>query len=122
MAEVPGESKRRAPIISVIIFAREAAATIAQTLSSLAHQNGMRDDVEVLVADCSSDGTTEIVREQFPWVRHLQFPPGTMPAIKAIAIREVRGDIVAIIDAHDAAEPGWLAEIRTGFTDEATIA
>jgi glycosyltransferase involved in cell wall biosynthesis len=96
------------------VFARETVETIASTLHSLEVQDGI-DQTEVVVADCSSDGTTEVIRASFPWVRHLRLEPGTMPAIKAAAIRACHGEIVAILDAHDAAQPGWLNEIRAGL-------
>ncbi len=38
-----------------------------------------------------------------------------MPQGKARAIKEARGGIIAIIDAHDRAEPGWLSAIAVAL-------
>ena len=106
--------------MSVVAFARDARETIAEALRSLAGQEGI-DRAEVIVADGSSDGTTAIVAG-FPWVRHLRLPPGTMPALKGAAIREARGEIVAILDPTDAAEAGWIRAIVAGLADPSVTA
>jgi len=105
------------PRVSVVVYAREAVATIERALRSLESQDGI-DEAEVIVADGSTDGTTDLVKSRFPWVRHLPLGPATMPALKAAAIRAAKAPIVAILDCADAAEPDWLREILEGLADE----
>lgn len=99
------------PSVSVVVFARESVSSIREALSSLAAQQGI-ERAEVIVADASDDGTSEIVEREFPWVRHLVLGPCTMPQGKAAAIEASRAGIVAILDVGDRAEPGWLAYIE----------
>ncbi len=114
------------PRVSVVVFARDAAESIEACLRSLEGQERL-EEAEVLVADGSLDRTPAIVRERFPWVRHLRLPPGNMPALKAAAIREARGEVIAILDPWDAAGPGWICAIihaleRLGVADPSAAA
>jgi glycosyltransferase involved in cell wall biosynthesis len=102
------------PEISVIVSVREAADSIRDALRSLAEQEGI-ESAEVVVADGSSDGSSEIIAREFPFVRHLRFAPESMPVLKGRAIEVARGPIVAILDAGDRAEPGWLCAARQGL-------
>jgi len=115
---VPARTSEERPPVSVIVFAREARDSIAATLESLAAQAGI-DEAEVIVADASSDGTSELIAGEFPWVRHLRLGPCTMPEGKARAIEASSGALVAVIDAVDQAAPDWLHEIREGFASAA---
>lgn len=109
------------PRFSVVVFARESGATIGAALDSLAAQT-RRAQAEVLVADASEDGTAERIAREFPWVVHLRRPGGTMPTLKADAIRAARGDYVCILDPADAAAPDWLERIEAAMRDPATTA
>jgi len=110
-----------APRFSVVVFARESVATIGEALGSLAAQT-RRDRAEVLVADASEDGTAGRIAREFPWVVHLRRPGGTMPTLKAEAIRAARGELVCILDPADAAAPDWLERIDAAMREPATTA
>ena len=104
------------PAVSVIVFARENVATLPDTLRSLQIQKRF-DAIEVILADGCGDTVLDPIAERFPWVQRLRLAPGNMPFLKGEAIAVARGDIVAIIDPNDAAEPGWIDEILAGFAD-----
>ncbi|MDP6387197.1 MAG: glycosyltransferase [Planctomycetota bacterium] len=106
---------RTTPFVSVIVYAREARSAIRTVLESLRCQEGI-EAAEVLVADASDDGTTEIIQREHPWVRHITVAGATMPEGKGQAIAQARGSLIAFIDAFDRAEPGWLQSIQETFS------
>jgi glycosyltransferase involved in cell wall biosynthesis len=97
--------------VSVVIAACNASSTIAACLSALEGQRE-RERLEVIVADGSSDGTEEIVRERFPWVRLLHFdPPLSVARLRGLGFVEARSEIVAIIDPYSIVQEDWLSEL-----------
>ena len=109
------------PRVSVVVFARERVATLAETLRSLEHQERFAD-IEVILADGTAEGTLNDLLAGSPWIRRLRLPPGDMPTLKGHAIRAARADIVAILDPWDAAAPSWISEILDGLKDERVAA
>lgn len=91
------------------------------TLASLAGQAGF-EEVEVILADGSSDGRLRGVAEANPWVRYLALPEAPMPVVKAAAIAIARGEFVGFVDPVDRARPGWVRAILRGFDDDARVA
>ncbi|SDR16285.1 glycosyltransferase [Pseudovibrio sp. Tun.PSC04-5.I4] len=100
------------PLVSVLIPARNAAATLAETLDSLVAQN-FNDFAVVLVDDASTDGTRQIAERyevQFPSGRfHIVDGPGNgiSGALNA-GLATIRSPFVARLDADDLAEPERL--------------
>jgi len=95
--------------LSIIVFLR-VDGPIDKVLDALSAQPGL-ERAEVLVADGRETPGREDFSAGRPWLRHLKLPPQTMPALKAAAIREARGELIAILDPYDLPEPNWLAEI-----------
>ena len=103
------------PLVSVVTPARNAAATLAATIASVAAQT--LPDWELLVADDgSTDGTADIAAgwaARDPRVRPLPGPAGGSPsgaaAARNRAIRAARGRHVAFLDADDRWRPEKLA-------------
>ncbi len=98
--------------VSVVIAARDAAATLPQQLDALAEQRtGQR--WEVLVADNgSTDGTADLARAHAGRLPGLQVldasaQRGAGPARNAAA-RTARGDVLLFCDADDVVGPGWV--------------
>jgi len=111
------------PEISVAIPARNAADTIAEQLRAVLSQQGA-GALEVVVADNgSTDATAATVRSMAqldPRLRlidasHDRGEPGTRNA----AVAACRAPVVASCDADDVVRPGWLAEIRKAFANDA---
>jgi succinoglycan biosynthesis protein ExoA len=89
--------------VSVIVPARNEEAFIGRTLRALLHQD-YPGPLEVLVADGqSTDGTTEAVRvleARYANLRWINNERRWSSAGRNQAIREARGDIIVIVDAH----------------------
>ncbi|MHC4513511.1 MAG: glycosyltransferase family 2 protein [Planctomycetota bacterium] len=107
------------PVLSVITFAREDPLAVRHALESLADQVE-EHPVEVIVADGS--GEPEAVTREFPWVRHLSLPPGPMPVLKGAAIQAAQGEVVAILDPLDAADPDWIRRILEALAGPESVA
>jgi teichuronic acid biosynthesis glycosyltransferase TuaG len=101
------------PKVSVIIPTYNSAAFIAGTLESVRRQTF--DSWEVIVADdCSTDNTRTIVEEFVRTdgrIRLLKLPENSgRPAVpRNLAIREARGQYIALLDSDDLWHPEKLA-------------
>lgn len=98
------------PLISVIIPALNAEATLGETLQSLAAQS-FRDFEVILVDDGSSDGTAEVAARfetQFPLrrLRH-ESPQGVAQSLND-GLQAADSELVARLDADDLAHPERL--------------
>lgn len=97
--------------LSVVIASYNAATTIAPCLRALETQSAPVID-EIIVADSSSDGTDQIVRQQFPYVTLLHFSePLTLPQLRAKGIAVTRGEIIAIVDPYSIADRQWAQQL-----------
>lgn len=92
--------------VSVIIPARNAAATIGRTLRSLAEQD-LGEPYEVLVVDDGSDDeTVELAQAAGARVLHQpQLGPGEA---RNLGAREASSPLLAFTDADCFPAPGWL--------------
>ncbi len=107
--------KAGTPQISVIIGSRNAARTIRACLTSLEEQF-QSEMAEIIVADCSTDETPRIIASDFPKVKLVRCPAGQNTAqLRATALREARGELVAVTEPHCVIEPGWLVAICRAF-------
>ena len=110
---MPGEG----PAVSVIIFARAADEALRRSLLSLSQQDGIQE-AEVLLADGTGDPRMADLADCCPSLRHLRLDPAPMPVLKGAAMRVAAGEIVAILDPGDIAEPGWLRALRQPFPEQ----
>ena len=107
------------PPVSVIIPARNAEATLADTLESVLAQD-YASGIEVIVADGSETvATGDLVRRRFPGVRVVPNPGHTTPCGLNCALRVARYPVVARCDAHARLPAGYLTRavgtlLRTG--------
>ena len=94
---------------SVIVPARDAAGTIADTLAALADQD-FQGEYEVIVVDDGSRDATVTVAERTPAVnvlRQERLGPGQA---RNAGARVARGRVLAFTDADCRPHPGWLRE------------
>jgi glycosyltransferase involved in cell wall biosynthesis len=106
----------RAPdLVSVIMPARNAAATIEQQLAALARQNYDGPWEVVVVDNGSTDSTAAVVRrwsDRLPGLRVVDASgrPDVSHARNA-GVASSSGDFLAFCDADDVVSPGWLAAL-----------
>ena len=97
------------PKISVVIASVNGAGHVDDCLKSLANQTVKGVD-EVIITDCCGDGVTELIRTKYPQpnIRLFSYTERkTIPELRAIGMKEARGDIIAITEDHCVAEPHW---------------
>ena len=91
---------------------------VSRTLSSLQRQSLL--PFEILVADGgSTDGTFELAStyaQMDPRIVPLRLP-GTIPETRNQALRKVRGEFVAFLDADEEAPESWLKALLAPFSD-----
>ncbi|HYE95693.1 MAG TPA: glycosyltransferase [Rubricoccaceae bacterium] len=121
------------PFVSVIIPARDEAASIEACLSSVFANDCPPDRFEVIVVDdLSADDTPAVVRRLMPrWnppgaperLRLLQMPENLerLRAHKKRAIEKgieaARGSLILTTDADCFVPPGWIREMAACFED-----
>lgn len=98
--------------ISVIIIAKNSAATIRKCLESIFNQTYEPDEVVVVYGN-SIDDTLKIVK-QFP-VKLFSEPGLGYGYARNIGIQKAEGDIIFFIDSDCYAEPDWIEKILPHF-------
>lgn len=97
------------PRVSVVIAARDATATLAQTLASVVAQD-FSDWEVVVVDDGSTDATGELAAGFDPRVRVVLNEQALGPSgARNRGVDEARGELVATLDADDLWLPEYLA-------------
>src|SRR5215469_18748234 len=100
-----------APVVSVIVPARNEEASLGACLESLVSQDGL--DFEIIVVDDGSTDRTRAVAKSFRQIRVIQPDPlpegwtGKNNAVTAGA-REARGEWLLFTDADTVHKPGSL--------------
>jgi glycosyltransferase involved in cell wall biosynthesis len=101
-----------APLVSVVVAARNSASTLPACLDALAHQD--HPLVEVIVVDDGSDDDTAVVAEA-AGVRVVRTPAIGASAARNLGIEIARGEIVAFTDGDCVADPGWARALVEGL-------
>lgn len=107
------------PVISVVIPALNAAATIGDQLAAILGQD-LPEPFEVVVADNGSvDDTRRVVRDIASQDDRLRLvdassAPGN-PGAKNVGVREARAPLIAFVDADDVVASGWLTATFAGL-------
>src|SRR3954452_7696310 len=99
------------PLVTVIIPAYNAAATVARAVDSVLAQTYRPIEV-IVVDDCSKDATSEIVaayRDERIRLLHLPHNQGVSGALNE-GLSIARGEYIAFLDADDEWLPTKLAK------------
>ncbi|MBB3891671.1 glycosyltransferase involved in cell wall biosynthesis [Phenylobacterium haematophilum] len=106
-------------LVSVVVPAYNATATLAETLRSALRQT--HADLEVIVVDDGSKDGTRALAESFaaedPRVRVISKPNGGVAAARNAGIDAARGDFIAPLDADDLWHPDKLRLQLERFTN-----
>jgi len=105
------------PRVSVIVPARNEAATIEQCVRSILAQDGA-GELEVIVVDGSSaDGTAKLARNAGAVV--IDNPDRTTPSALNHGLAAARAEVVLRFDAHSEMAPGYVAACLRALAEEA---
>jgi len=103
---------------SVIIACNNAETVIVECLSRLIRQ-GEHSNLEIIVADSSTDTTAQMVKTRFPTVKLLRFEhPSALPVLRGSAIALATGRIIALIDPYTMVGPDWLQQVITAHIEQ----
>jgi hypothetical protein len=94
------------PDFSVVIAARDAAATLGTAIESVLGQT--TPAAEIVVCDDGSTDDTASVAARYDEVRLIRQPPSGVAAAKNAAAGAATGEFVVILDADDVFEPERL--------------
>lgn len=105
-------------MVSVIVAARDSAATLPACLQALRAQDYA--PLEIIVVDDGSGDDTATVAEA-AGVRVVRTPPVGASAARNLGIEIARGEIAAFTDGDCVADPGWVRALvealeRSGAT------
>lgn len=100
-----------APVVSVVTPTWNAAATIAETIASVAAQN-WREFEMIVVDDGSTDATPMLLAQharRHPWISWCIQANAGPSAARNLAIAMARGEFIAFLDADDVWAPNKLS-------------
>lgn len=107
------------PLVTVVVLNWNGAHLLGDCLRGLAAQDLPEGQVATWVVDnASSDGSLELLADQFPWVRAIAndrndgFAGGNN-----LALREVATPFVALINNDARPEPDWLRGLLAPFSE-----
>jgi glycosyltransferase involved in cell wall biosynthesis len=108
------------PAFTVVIPARNAAATLADQMTALAQQRGVPAFHVIVVDNGSSDDTADVARRFDCAAMTVQVVDEPEPGInraRNAGIASARTDLVLLCDADDVADPLWAQELVGAIED-----
>jgi hypothetical protein len=100
------------PTFSVVMAVQHVNDTVAKCLGSLARHDSQQE-VEIIVADGSSEGIADSIAKRYATVKILRFlTPQSTPELLKHALREARGSIVAVTSPYSLFAPDWVDRVR----------
>jgi len=104
------------PKLSVVIASQNALKSVSDCLNTVKEQlNG--ESVEIVVVDNSTDGTSDIIKREFPQIKHIQAEKEKLiPELWGIGVNNSAGDFVALTTSHFVPSKNWVEEILKAHT------
>lgn len=105
--------------VSVIVASGAGGEFLFRCLASLDAQ-AAASGTAVIVVDRTGEATRERVRREFPRVTVIATPPGaraTIPQMRRIGAQAATTEVVAVLEEHCTAPPGWLHTVATSLRD-----
>jgi GT2 family glycosyltransferase len=108
------------PLVTVVVLNWNGAHLLADCLAGLAAQDLPEGQVAVWVVDnASTDGSLELLRNDFPWVRAIANDSNDgFAGGNNVALREVDTPFVALINNDARPEPDWLRRLLEPFAEQ----
>lgn len=106
------------PVVSIIIVTWNSADRVGACLGSLETHADRRATDVVLVDNASSDGTAELVRESFPWVRVVENRANVgFPRAVNQGVRMSSGRFVLLLNPDACLSSDTLSSLQRVFDD-----
>jgi GT2 family glycosyltransferase len=107
------------PLVTVVVLNYNGAHLLPDCLAGLAAQDLPEGQLAVWVVDnASSDGSLELLRDRFPWVRTVANPRNDgFAGGNNVALREVATPFVALLNNDARPEPDWLRRLLEPFSE-----
>lgn len=111
----------RHPDFSVVIPSVNGWSDLKDCLQALVRQLSGAT-IEILVADRVGEAVQAALRKSYPSVRLLKAPAKTsIPALRALALREARAEIVGVIEDHVIVPPDWADRMLAAHREGALV-
>ena len=104
------------PYVSVVVPCLNATRASGDCLTSRGRQSYPSNRYEVIVSDNGSkDGSTDLIRERFPWVRVVCCPNKGSGYARNEGIRKARGDLILSTDSDCVPDKDWIVGMVSAF-------
>lgn len=105
------------PDVSVVVVTWNGRQHLDTCLASIEAQRGVAIET-ILVDNGSTDGTSDYVRERFPWVRLVSLSENRgFAGGNNAGAREAAGRFVAFLNNDTSADPDWLRALLSGIDE-----
>jgi GT2 family glycosyltransferase len=116
---VESKDEMAEPLVTVVVLNYNGAHLLPDCLEGLAAQDLPKGQMAVWVVDnASADGSLELLRTRFPWVRAIANPRNDgFAGGNNLALREVTTPFVALLNNDARPQPDWLRRLLEPFSE-----
>lgn len=114
------QSVERLPL-SVVIASTQPWPEVRPCLDSL-HSQAQTVGAEIILADGSGQALPDTPAPLYPGVIRLKAPGASVFQLRALAMAQARGEIIAVTEDHSVVRPGWCERILKAHKDHPAAA